>query len=99
MTGNKHDERESRFSISRTRQGKWNKETKEQLDFFREEIVEPSLDHRLYAIGDDLHDIFVAKKLMALHGREVDFGEECNKAFKELEKQRDKLGLNPVKEK
>jgi len=61
------------------------------------------LDHRLYAIGDDLHDIFVrcrkAKKLMALHDREVDFGEECNKAFKELEKQRDKLGLNPVKEK
>ena len=77
------------------------KELLEQIDGYRKEVIEPSLKKQPYDVGDDLYDIYTtcrkAKKLLALHDREVDFEAECNKVFKDLERERFKIGLDKVR--
>ena len=74
------------------------RELLEQLDGYQKEIIEPSLKNQPHDLGDDAYDIYLtcrkAKKLLALHDREVDFEAKCNKAFKDLERQRFKIGLD-----
>ena len=76
------------------------RELLEQIDGYQKEVIEPSLKNQPYNVGDDLYDIYVtcrkAKKLLALHDREVTFEEDCEKAFKDLERQKFKIELDSL---
>lgn len=69
----------------------------EQLESYQENVLDPSAEKQPHYIGDDHFDIALscrkAKKLLAMHAREENFENECEEAFKEIVRQRNKLGL------
>ena len=74
----------------------------EQLESYQENVLEPLAEQQPHDIGDDHFDIVLscrkAKKLLAIHTREENFEQECEKAFKEIVRQRNKLRLKPLGE-
>lgn len=69
----------------------------EQLESYQENVLDHSTKKQAHYIGDDHFDIALscrkAKKLLAIHAREETFEKECDNAFKEIVRQRNKLGL------
>jgi len=86
--------------MSRTNDGivRLVRELVEQLESYHENVLEPVAEKQPHNIGDDSYEIAVscrkAKKLLAIHDWEVDFEEECNKAFKSLERYKVKMYLD-----
>ena len=74
------------------------RELVEQLESYYENVMEPMAEHQPHNIGDDRYEIAMscrkAKKLLAIHDREVDFEDECDKAFKSLARYKMKMYLD-----
>ena len=74
------------------------RELVEQLERYHENVLEPVAEKQPHDIGDDRYEIAMscrkAKKLLAIHDREVNFEEECSDIFKALEEYKIKIYLD-----